>query len=210
MWPRHGLSAGSRWKSDRAVTVGAQRERHANPRAAGIQVSPLGGAPHHAEEAWMDLIETLAAIAEIRDLKARYFRGVDEKDEALLRDVFADDIEIDYRGSTTDPVTGTGIAPEATDDILRGGEASARLVASALQGVVSVHHTSEPEIEIIDAENARGIWPMVDRLKFSGDGPYAELIGYGHYHETYVLERVRWRIRTLLLTRSRLDFIPRA
>ena len=156
----------------------------------------------------MDMIETLAAIAEIRDLKARYFRGIDEKDEALLREVFADDVELDYRGSTTDPATGTGIAPEATGEILRGGKTCAGLVVRALEGVVSVHHASEPEVEIIDGENARAIWPMVDRLRFSGDGPYREMIGYGHYRETYVKEGGRWRIRTLRLTRLRLDFVP--
>lgn len=156
----------------------------------------------------MDLIDRLAAIAEIRDLKARYFRAIDEQDETLLREVLADDVELDYRGSTTDPVTGTAIAPEATDVILRGGDECAPLLIKSLEGVVSVHHASEPEVEIIDAENARAIWPMVDRLKFSGDVPYREMIGYGHYRETYVKEGGRWRIRTLRLTRLRLDFVP--
>lgn len=156
----------------------------------------------------MDMIDKLAATAEIRNLKAAYFRAIDEKDEALLREVLADDVELDYRGSTTDPATGVGIAPEATDVILRGGAACAPLLVGALQGVVSVHHASEPEIEVIDGENARAIWPMVDRLRFSGDGPYREMIGYGHYRETYIKEGGRWRIRTLRLTRLRLDFVP--
>lgn len=155
----------------------------------------------------MDIIEKLAAIVEIRDLKAKYFRAIDEKDETLLLTVLADDVELDYRGSTTDPATGIGIAPEATDVILRGGAACAPLLVQALQGVISVHHASEPEIEITDAENARAIWPMVDRLIFPG-GPFREMIGYGHYRETYVKESGRWRIRTLRLTRLRLDFVP--
>lgn len=156
----------------------------------------------------MDITEKMAAIAEIRTVKAKYFRGIDEKDEALLREVFADDVELDYRGSTTDPTTGAGIAPEATDVILRGGADCAPLLVRALEGVVSVHHASEPEIEIIDSENARAIWPMVDRLSFPGDGPYREMIGYGHYRETYTKQGGRWRIRTLRLTRLRLDFVP--
>jgi len=155
----------------------------------------------------METIEKLAAIAEIRDLKARYFRGLDEKDEALLREAFAEDVELDYRGSTTDPTTGAGVAPDATDEILRGGEACAALIVRSLQGVVSVHHVSEPEIEVLGADSARAIWPMVDRLTFA-DGPYREMIGYGHYRETYVKEGGRWRIRTLRLTRLRLDFVP--
>lgn len=156
----------------------------------------------------MNEIERLTAIAEIRQVKARYFRAIDEKDEALLREVFADDVELDYRGSTTDPASGVNAADSATGDVLRGGEQAARLVAASLVGLVSVHHASEPEIEILDSDNARAIWPMVDRLKFPPGSPFSEMTGYGHYRETYVREGGRWRIRTLRLTRLRLDFTP--
>lgn len=155
----------------------------------------------------MNEIQRLMAIEDIKVTKARYFRGVDAKDEALLREVLADDVELDYRGSTTDPVTGFNPAKDATNEILRGGEHCARLIAKSLVGVVSVHHASTPEIEIIDASHARGIWPMVDRLKFAAGGPVSEMIGYGHYHETYLKERGKWRIRTLKLTRLRIDFV---
>ena len=154
----------------------------------------------------MDQTERLVAIAAIRKLKARYFRAIDEKDEALLRETFADDVELDYRGSTTDPATGINAAGDATGDVLRGGEQSARLLAASLVGLVSVHHTSEPEVEIIDAESASGIWPMVDRLRFPAGSPFREMTGYGHYRETYIKERGEWRIRTLRLTRLRIDF----
>lgn len=156
----------------------------------------------------MDELARLSAIEDIRKLKARYFRAVDEKNEALLREVFADDVELDYRGSTTDPVTGANAASEATSAVLRGGEQSARLIAAALAGIVSVHHASEPEIEIQDSENASGIWPMVDRLRFPAGSPFSDMTGYGHYRETYVKERGRWRIRTLRLTRLRVDMTP--
>lgn len=156
----------------------------------------------------MDQIDRLIAIEDIRNLKARYFRAIDEKDEALLRDVFCDDVELDYRGAATDPATGVNAAGDATGDVLSGGDQSVRMIASSLAGLVSVHHASEPEIEIIDAENARAIWPMVDRLRFPAGGPFHEMTGYGHYHETYVKERGKWRIRTLRLTRLRIDFSP--
>jgi ketosteroid isomerase-like protein len=152
-------------------------------------------------------IERLMSIEDIKITKARYFRAVDSKDEALLREVFADDVELDYRGATTDPATGLNAAEGATSEILRGGDHCARLIAKSLVGIVSVHHGSTPEIEIIDASHARGIWPMVDRLKFAAGGPVSEMIGYGHYHETYVKERGKWRIRTLKLTRLRIDFV---
>lgn len=156
----------------------------------------------------MDQVERLEAIGEIRRMKARYFRGIDEKDRDLLREVFADDVELDYRGSTTDPVTGINAAADATSSVLRGGEECAKLVVASLQGIVSVHHCSEPEIEIHDASNASGIWPMVDRLRFPPAAPFSEMIGYGYYRETYIREGGKWRIRTLRLTRLRIDLTP--
>jgi len=156
----------------------------------------------------MDELDRLTAIEAIRKVKARYFRGLDEQDEALLREVFADDVELDYRGSTTDPVTGINAAAEATSTVLRGGEHCARLVVETMQGIVSVHHASEPEIEIADETHASGIWPMVDRLRFPAGAPFREMVGYGHYRETYIKERGIWRIRTLRLTRLRIDLVP--
>jgi hypothetical protein len=155
----------------------------------------------------MDAIFRLVAIEDIKNVKARYFRGVDQKDESLLREVFADDVEVDYRGAATDPVTGFNASAEATDTVHHGGDFCAKLVATALPGVVSVHHASVPEIDIIDEENARAIWPMVDRLRFGEDSPISEMIGYGHYHETYVRTGAKWRIKSMRLTRLRLDVI---
>lgn len=157
----------------------------------------------------MDALQRLLAIEEIKTVKARYFRALDQKDEALMREVFADDVELDYRGATTDPATGYNFAGDATDVVHRGGDHSARLVVAAMAGIVSVHHASTPEIEILDEKNARAIWPMADRLTFGENSPIREMIGYGYYHETYVHERGKWRIRTLRLTRLRLDFLPR-
>lgn len=154
----------------------------------------------------MDAVEKLAAINEIRNVKARYFRAIDLKDEALLLDVFAEDVELDYRGATTDPRTGVNAAEGVTESILKGRDSSARLLMASLTGLVSVHHASEPEIEILDSSHAKAIWPMVDRLIFPAGAPFPEMTGYGHYHETYVKERGAWRIRTLRLTRLRVDF----
>lgn len=82
------------------------------------------------------------------------------------------------------------------------------MVSVALIGVVSVHHASFPEIEITGATTGEAVWPMVDRLLFSEGAPFKEIIGYGHYHDTYVRIGDSWRIRTMHLVRSRMDFVP--
>jgi len=155
----------------------------------------------------MELAEKHEAIEQVRLIKARYFRGVDFKDEALLASIFADDVFIDYRGAATDPISGYNISPEATNEPLEGGAHAARVVANSMPGIVSVHHASVPEIEVTGPTTASAIWPMVDRLKFPVGAPFAEIIGYGHYHETYEKIDGSWKLKTMRLTRTRLDTI---
>ena len=47
-------------------------------------------------------IERLTAIAELKQLKARYFRSMDTKDWAGLQAVFSDTAELDMRGEAAD------------------------------------------------------------------------------------------------------------
>lgn len=153
----------------------------------------------------MDDLARLAAIEAIKSMKGKYFRGVDLKDTTLLRDVFSDDVELDYQGAVTDPITGENYIPSGGG--ASGGDSGAEMIVAALTGIVSVHHASVPEIEITSDTTAKGIWPMVDRLKFPASAPLKELIGYGHYHEEYVLSDGQWKIRRLRLTRLRIDVV---
>jgi hypothetical protein len=60
-----------------------------------------------------------------------------------------------------------------------------------------------PEIEITSPTTARGVWAMEDKLRWPERG--TAMHGYGHYHETYELVDGAWRIKTLTLTRLRVD-----
>jgi hypothetical protein len=158
------------------------------------------------EEGDMDPIMRLEAIEGIKLAKARFFRAVDTKDMDLLREVFADDAEVDARGVVTDPVTGFNLAP-ATNEVNRGIEDIVNSTRAAIEGLVSVHHASVPEIEITGPTTGVGTWPMVDRLLFGAGAPFKELIGYGYYHDTCERIDERWVIKTVRLVRTRLDFI---
>ena len=124
----------------------------------------------------------------IRQLKARYFRTMDTKDWGAMRQVFCDDVVVDSSAS------GGGVVAGADNciDFLRG----------AIGDVLTVHHGHMPEIELTSANTASGIWAMEDMLRWP-DG--RELHGYGHYAETYEKVDGRWRIKTLQLTRLRMD-----
>ena len=141
----------------------------------------------------MDTTERLAAIEEIKQLKARYFRCMDTKDWDGFAAVFAPDAEMDMR------------AEDPTSGLNHGAQVIADYVRSAVDPVVTVHHGHMPEIEVTSDTTATGIWAMEDKLRWPEGSPISWLHGYGHYHETYERVDGAWRIKTLTLTRLRLD-----
>ena len=141
----------------------------------------------------MDTLERLRAIENIRALKARYFRLMDTKQWDELADVFTPDMQVISPGGQV---------------WLSGGPAFAASLRNSLERSVSVHQGFTAEIEIIDADNATGIWAMQDIIEWENGHPregWKSIIGRGHYHETYRRTEGIWRIATLSLTRLRLD-----
>jgi hypothetical protein len=113
-------------------------------------------------------IERLAAIEELRQLKARYFRAVDSADSALMATVLADDCVLDYRGCCTDPATGIDHLPAMNVVIRRNGGEILAMDALARAGIVSVHQGHMFEVEFDGDDRATGIWSMTDRLYMRG------------------------------------------
>jgi hypothetical protein len=146
----------------------------------------------------MDIAERLVAIEDIKALKARYFRCMDEKDWPGLQAVFAPDLVADFRDST-------GTRNEAL--LTHGAEPYVTNLAPILQNITTTHHGHMPEIEITSPTTATGIWAMEDLL-WVGEGapvPYKTMRGFGHYHETYEKHDGRWVIKTVRLSRLRVE-----
>jgi hypothetical protein len=156
----------------------------------------------------MDAIYQLAAAEAIKLIKARYFRGVDTGDGALVRSVLAEDCVLDYADCFVDPVTGHDHFP-ALSMVMRGRAAYSGNGLTEIN-VVSAHYGPNCEIELDDATSARGIWSMTDRLIMPAGGPVRELVGHGHYHETYVKVEDSWYIKTLRIVRTRVEAFPGA
>jgi hypothetical protein len=136
-------------------------------------------------------LEKLLAIEEIKRLKAAYFRTLDTKDWAGFGEVFAPDCEFAAQHSPNDE----DLHSRAGRDVI---VASVRkLVGRA----VTVHHGFMPEIDIVSADRATGIWAMSDRVEIPSGAPFATLVGAGHYYEEYICRNGRWMISRLLLTR---------
>jgi SnoaL-like domain len=151
----------------------------------------------------MDDIERLMATDEITQLKARYFRGVDSSDGDLVRAILAEGCVLDYRGCCTDPKSGRDFIP-AMNVILRG-RSSWRSDGLSSLGIVSVHQGHNFELEFMSDTTAKGIWSMSDRLYFPPGGAFSLMTGYGHYLETYEKLDQRWMIKTVRITRIRVE-----
>ena len=142
----------------------------------------------------MDDVQKLLALEEIKQLKARYFRYVDTKDWRGFEGLFTRDAVFDI----SDDVPGC---------VVTGAAKIAETASVPLADVVSVHHGHCPEIELTSDTTAKGIWAMEDKLRWAENStaPIRTLHGYGHYHETYECIAGRWHIKTMKLTRMRVD-----
>jgi len=126
-------------------------------------------------------VRELLDIEEIRLLKARYFRFVDEKRWAEWAELFTPDAVFVARANGSEQ---------------KGRDAIVALAQSVLGPAVSVHHGHMPEITV-EGDQATGVWAMEDRVEFpDGTGFH----GRGHYHEIYSRHQGRWRIAHLRFT----------
>ena len=124
----------------------------------------------------------------IRQLKARYFRTLDQKDWDGYRAVFTEDVAID-------------VSDDAPDGRFTGTDAYLAMLEPVLGSATTVHRGGQPEIAV-DGDTATGIWAMEDRLWFP-DGP--SLRGWGWYEETYRRTDGGWRIASMRLRRHRVE-----
>ena len=141
-------------------------------------------------------LERHVATAAIERLKATYFRCLDTKDWACLETVFTPDAEAVFN------VAGSG-DPGTPDNPVTGAPAIAAFTRRGVEQLITIHHGHMPEIEITSPTTATGIWAMAGILKLPDGGTIQE--AWGHYHETYERIDGRWLIKTLRLTRLRVD-----
>lgn len=138
----------------------------------------------------MNDIEKLSALEAIRELMARRVRCLDEKDWAGFAACYTDDA-----------VSYSFVSAGAPDDQVIGAQNIADRVKQALEGVTTVHQLHTPEIELISADRATGIWPLNDILSSQRDGKRHWLRAYGHYRQRYRKIDGRWLIEEHRLTR---------
>ncbi|MEV4317039.1 nuclear transport factor 2 family protein [Actinocrispum sp. NPDC049592] len=149
----------------------------------------------------MDISELLA-IEDIRRVKYRYLRAVDQKNWAELESVLTPDAVADY-GT---PAMGKPLKLEGRDTILK-------FMRDALGGtnITTFHFAGQPEIDV-DGDTAAGTWAFEDTVIVKDHRLVIK--GAAYYEERYVRDPgAGWRIahiqyvRTFEMTHS-LDDLP--
>lgn len=138
--------------------------------------------------------EDLVEIEAIRQLKARYFRFMDQKRWDEWEDVFCDDVVI----STPDD---TG-----EDSDITGNKAFRVYLEPILAPIITTHHGHMSEISIDGPDTASAVWSMEDHLDWPPESGVGQMWGTGWYEETYRKgSDGKWRIASLLLRRQRVE-----
>jgi len=134
----------------------------------------------------LSALDRLVAIEAVKALRARYCRMLDTKDWAGLRATLADDVRLDLpslkaRGG------------------IEGADAMVALVMEWFGQSPSLHLNGLPEIEILSADRATGIWAQEHFLpgRYRPGAHHGH--GYGYSHDSYVRIDGEWRIAGIRL-----------
>jgi hypothetical protein len=122
----------------------------------------------------------LEDIELIKQLKYKYWRGIDTADIELLRDLFTEDVKVDYVGGSYRWQ-------------IEGKEQMLTAIAAAFNPrAASIHTGHHPEITVLDDNHARGIWTLTD--VFINLADRIRTTGAALYRDEYLKVGGQWRI----------------
>lgn len=125
------------------------------------------------------MVDKLAEIEAIKQLKYRYVRCVDLKRWDELAETLTEDAETNYSGGQF---------------AFKGREAILKFLKEGLPDHrLSMHHVHQPEIEITSPTTARGTWALEDYLIDVKDN--FSLHGAAFYKDEYVKVHGQWKIK---------------
>jgi len=132
----------------------------------------------------VDALQRLTAIEEIKLLKARYFRYVDQQNWDALRSLFWEDAHFE-----------TGVGD------FEGVEPFITTLQEYLAGGRTFHLGHMPEIDVLDETEATGVWTLFDRVEVPADRTRPSFQGYARYWDVYRRRQREWRIASLRIER---------
>lgn len=122
----------------------------------------------------------LQELEAVKRLKHTYFRALDTKDWALMRECLAEDCVARYDGGKYS---------------FDGRENIVGFLGKYMDPptMITLHQAHHPEIDFHDATRASGIWYLQDMVINLAD--HTTLRGAGFYEDEYVKRDGRWQIR---------------
>jgi hypothetical protein len=140
-----------------------------------------------AEQQAMRDLQGMLEREAIRELKARYLRLADAHDWDGWREVFTDDLHVEFMDG----------AP------FDGADNFVAKISALNKDLHTVHHAHDPELTIDGPTDAHGTWAFSDYTEQPPHHKTGERIGvtrYGRYEETYRKVEGAWKIATMRLT----------
>jgi hypothetical protein len=123
----------------------------------------------------------LEDIELIRRLKYKYWRCIDTGDIASLKDLFTEDVTVDYIGGSY-------------HWHIAGRDKMLESIAGAFNSnAVACHTGHHPEIDVLTATTAQGMWYLTDI--FINLAEKIRTTGSALYRDKYVKVDGHWRIR---------------
>ena len=126
-----------------------------------------------------DLLLELADRQEIRDLMARYARGLDRRDFEAVASCFAEDAFADYGGPA-------GSA--------QGREAILKVVRVVKRFILTMHFMGDQTV-VLRGDEADVETYATDQLRYEKDGTVYDMTGGLRYADTMVRQDGRWVIK---------------
>lgn len=145
-------------------------------------------------------MNTMTPIEQVRAAKARYCRYADTKQWTAFSALFVPAPRIEVY--------------DAADQLIVAFDTKEAFVAACkgyLVGAQSSHQVHNDELTQVSEKEIHAIWSMEDNVIFpvadaAVDPRPARHHGFGHYHETWVLEDGAWRMARMELRRTILEF----
>ena len=126
----------------------------------------------------------------IQNVMSAYCRFVDTKNWRELQALFVENPRMTFR--------------DADGKLLFDFDNTVPFVRSADEAIgkaVTLHQLHNPEINLLNDTEAKGVWAMEDRFYLSHNATQPFFHGAGYYHVRFTFFADRWRISELLLLR---------
>jgi hypothetical protein len=137
-----------------------------------------------------DDLQQFVEVNRIMMLKARYCRYLDQKRWDEWRDLFTADLFVD--------VTGSLPAPNETFD---NADSWCEFIRERLTPALTIHHVHNPDIVVLDSENAIGGWALFDHIEYPNRSENRGFDGYGYYEDVYRKVDGEWLLSSFKLAR---------